>query len=174
MIRQDKSHQVNSEGYIAERLYDMLIGDWNKIPENWNWQAIHTADSILFNPIVIDRSHAFTKVDGFLFKRMLKVLGLGFITNYSNHPKDIGEINTLGYTLDMALVSGVDESVWRTQALALQKNLSDSVINEAFGALPPEIQGAETEAIKRNCSSVETVSRIWHAVIIKNCSVHLS
>lgn len=148
-IRQDKSHQVNSEGYIAERLYDMLIGDWNKIPENWNWQAIHTADSILFNPIVIDRSHAFTKVDGFLFKRMLKVLGLGFITNYSNHPKDIGEINTLGYTLDMALVSGVDESVWRTQALALQKNLSDSVINEAFGALPPEIQGAETEAIKK-------------------------
>lgn len=148
-IRQDKSRQVNQEEYIAERLYDMLIGDWNKIPENWNWQAVPTADSLLFSPIVIDRSHAFTKVDGLLFKRMLKVLGLGFITNYSNHPKDIGKINTLGYTLDMALASSADESAWRAQALALQKRLSDPVIDEAFLALPPEIQGAETEAIKK-------------------------
>ncbi|MBD9166533.1 MAG: hypothetical protein EGQ00_05740 [Parabacteroides johnsonii] len=148
-IRQNKSRQVNQEEYITGRLYDMLIGDWNKIPENWNWQAVYTADSILFSPIVIDRSHAFTKIDGLLFKRMLKVLGLGFITNYSNHPKDIGEINTLGYTLDMALASSADESVWTTQALALQKSLSDSVIDEAFSTLPPEIQGAETEAIKK-------------------------
>ena len=148
-IRQDKSRRVNPEEYIAERLYDMLIGDWNKIPENWNWQANHTADSILFSPIVLDRSHAFTKVDGILFKRMLKVLGLGFITDYGSPPKDIGKINTLGYTLDMALVSGADESVWTAQALALRKKLSDAVIDEAFLSLPPEIRGAETEAIKK-------------------------
>lgn len=147
-IRKSKYSKVDQQKYVAGRLFDMLIGDWNKIPENWNWRATHTADSILFSPIVIDRNHAFTKVDGLLFKQMLNVLGLGFITNYSNHPKDIEKINKLGYTLDMALANGTDESVWKQQALALQQTLSDSVIDAAFRLLPPEIQGKETDAIK--------------------------
>ena len=147
-IRQSKSYQVNQQEYIAERLYDMLIGDWNKIPENWNWRAVHSADSLLFTPIMIDRNHAFTKTDGLLFKQMLKVLGLGFITNFSGHPKDVEKINTLGYTLDMALTGQADEQVWIQQALILQNILTDSVINEAFRLLPPEIQGTETDAIK--------------------------
>ena len=147
-IRRSKYSKVDQEKYVAGRLYDMLIGDWNKIPENWNWRAARTADSILFSPIVIDRNHAFTKVDGFLFKQMLNVLGLGFITNYSNHPKDIKKINKLGYTLDMALANGTDESIWKQQALNLQQTLTDSVIDEAFRLLPVEIQGKETDAIK--------------------------
>ena len=147
-IRISKSFRVNQEQYISERLYDMLIGDWNKVPENWSWKVIPKGDSVSFSPIVVDRNHAFTKVDGFLFKRMLKVLGLGFITNYSNHPVDIEKINTLGYTLDMALASESNEAVWLRQARKLQSVLTDSVIDEAFHILPLAIQGSETEAIK--------------------------
>ena len=36
-IQANKNFQVDQELYIRERLLDMLIGDWNKIPENWNW-----------------------------------------------------------------------------------------------------------------------------------------
>lgn len=147
-IRLSKSYQVDQRQYITERLYDMLVGDWNKVPENWNWQASATTDSLLFAPIVIDRGHAFTKVDGFLFKRMLDALELGFITNYSKKVKDIEQINTLGYTLDMALAGGSGESVWLQQAHYLQNILTDSVINQAFSLLPSEIQGSETDVIK--------------------------
>lgn len=93
-LKVDKSNRVDQTEYIRTRLYDMLIGDWNKVPENWNWQAVQERDSIRFLPIVIDRNHAFTKVDGILFKQMLNVLGLGFIVNYDSSPKDINKINS--------------------------------------------------------------------------------
>lgn len=96
-IRTDKNYQVNQELYIRERLLDMVIGDWNKIPENWNWIARQQGDSLTFDPIVIDRNHAFTKVDGVLFKQMLRVLGLGFIVNYDPSLKSVRKENALGF-----------------------------------------------------------------------------
>lgn len=148
-IQADKNFQVNQELYIRERLLDMLIGDWNKIPENWNWLGRNAGDSILFAPIVIDRNHAFTKVDGILFKQMLRVLGLSFIVNYDASLKSVRKENTLGFALDMALASQSDVSVWIEQARFIQRTLTDSVIGEAFALLPKGVEDKEVERISR-------------------------
>lgn len=146
-IQVDKSYQVNQELYIRERLFDMLIGDWNKIPENWNWMAHQQGDSLTFDPIVIDRNHAFTKVDGVLFKQMLHVLGLSFIVNYEPSMKSVRKENTLGFSLDMALASQSDLSVWINQARFIRRMLTDAVIDEAFSRLPKEIEDKEIRRI---------------------------
>ncbi len=151
-IQANKIYQVNQELYIRERLLDMLIGDWNKIPENWNWQAQPQGDSILYTPIVIDRNHAFTKVDGLLFKQMLRVLGLSFITNYDSSVKNIRKENKLGFTLDMALASQSDASVWMEQAQFIRRTLTDSVIDKAFSQLP---KGIDDKTIKRISTTVK-------------------
>lgn len=143
-------YQIDRDIYIRERLFDMLIGDWNKIPENWNWQARQEGDSIIFSPIVIDRNHAFTKVDGFLFKQMLSVLALGFITDYEGEFKHIKKLNSLGFALDMSLTHGSDDNVWLEQAKYLQNSITDAVIDDAFNHLPTGIESAETDTIKIN------------------------
>lgn len=148
-LQVNNSYRVNQEFYIRERLFDMLIGDWNKIPENWNWMAHSGGDSLVFDPIVIDRNHAFTKVDGILFKQMLHVLGLGFIVNYDASLKSVRKENTLGFSLDMALASQSDVSVWIDQARFIQRTLTDSVIGEAFSLLPKGVEGHEIERISR-------------------------
>ena len=145
----NKNFQVDQELYIRERLLDMLIGDWNKIPENWNWLARPVGDSILYAPIVIDRNHAFTKVDGVLFKQMLRVLGLNFIVNYDASPKSVRKENTLGFALDMALASQSDVSVWTEQAQFIRRMLTDSIIDEAFSRLPEGVESKEIEGIIR-------------------------
>jgi len=149
-IRVNDLYTIDQSMYVRERLFDMLIGDWNKIPENWNWQARKENDSILFSPIVIDRNHAFTKVDGLLFKQMLNVLSLSFITDYDPKFKNLKKINSLGFALDMALTNGVDESVWLAQAAYLQNTLTDQAIDDAFKKLPSGIEGEETDLIKKN------------------------
>lgn len=131
--------QVNQAQYIRSRLFDMLIGDWNKVPENWAWEASAEGDGVLFNPIVIDRNHAFTKVDGLLYQQLLNTLGLSFIVNYEAEVKTLIRRNALGFPLDMALVGGCDESVWQKEATFLQQKLTDEVIEQAFSLLPPEI-----------------------------------
>ncbi len=146
-IRTDKNYQVNQELYIRERLLDMVIGDWNKIPENWNWIARQQGDSLTFDPIVIDRNHAFTKVDGVLFKQMLRVLGLGFIVNYDPSLKSVRKENALGFSLDMALASQSDADVWMQQTRFIRRTLTDSVIDDAFSRLPKGIEDKEIERI---------------------------
>lgn len=171
-IQEDKLYQADPHQYIRERLFDMLIGDWNKIPENWNWRLRPSGkDSLIYNSIVIDRNHAFTKVDGVLFKQMLKVLGLSFIVNYDSVFKEVKKINKLGFALDMALISGSDESVWLQEARYLQANLTDSLIDDAFTKLPDGIDAAEmgriSTGMKMRRDQLETVARQYFRLLQK-------
>lgn len=163
-IQRSKLYVVNQPHYIRERLFDMLIGDWNKIPENWNWQITSKGDSIFYNPMVIDRNHAFTKVDGILFKEMLQVLSLGFIVDYNGEFKDLKKINKLGFALDMALTSQSDESVWLEEARFLKENLTDQLIEEAFAQLPSGIDSIETGHLKLKLRERrEKIGEVAHA-----------
>lgn len=164
-IRANKNYEVNQPLYIRERLLDMMLGDWNKIPENWNWLGEIQGDSILFAPLVIDRNHSFTKVDGILFKQMLNVLGLSFIVNYDSSLKSVKKENTLGFTLDMALCSQSDLSVWLQQARYIRETLTDTVIDEAFSKLPEGIDDKEvsqiTKIVKERRDKLEEIAKSY-------------
>lgn len=149
-IRTSKGHEVDQNAYIRERLLDILIGDWNKIPENWTWRSSGQEDSVVYEPIVIDRNHAFTKVDGMMFKQMLNVLTLGFIVNYDSTltKKNLKKVNSLGFPLDMAVTSQSDQSPWLSEARFLRQTLTDAVIDQSFRLLPEDIQSTETNLIR--------------------------
>lgn len=140
LVETDGRTLIDQRLYIRERLFDMLIGDWNKIPENWRWRLKKNNGKDLFEPIVIDRSHAFTRVEGFMFKQMLDILSLGFITNYESEIKDVKQFNKLGFFMDVALTTGSEESLWKEEAVLLKNKLSDKVIEDAFKYLPEEIR----------------------------------
>lgn len=135
-----KNRNVEQDLYIRTRLYDMLIGDWNKIPENWGWISSRDSTNISYTPMVLDRSQAFTKVDGVLFKRLLGMLGLNFITNFEAKEPNINKINKLGYTLDVALTSQTTESDWLKQANYIQTMLTDSLLTQTYHNLPKDLQ----------------------------------
>lgn len=148
-IQADKSHKVDQAMYIRERLFDILIGDWNKIPENWVWIMKPHANDTIYEPVVIDRSHAFTKIDGLLSKQMLSVLAIGFIADYKDEVGNVKKANKLGFTTDVALTAQSTPDEWLKQAEYLKYVLTNDVIDEAFTHLPKEIQGVETDEIKR-------------------------
>ena len=141
---------VDQKLYIKARLFDMLIGDWNKISENWYWIPTTKGDSTVYIPQTLDRSHAFSKVDGVFFKELLNMLGLGFISNYDGELKNVKKFNKLSYPLDIALTQNCTAAAWQQQAKELKSQLTDGAIDLAFSKLPQEIQTLETEQIKRN------------------------
>lgn len=149
-LQVSKNYMADQNLYIRERIFDMWIGDWNKTNENWEWQSHTVNDSVIYTPIVIDRNHAFTKVDGVLFKQMLKMLSLDFICNYDSLIlKDTKKINKLAFALDMAVAGRSDESVWIRQAQEIRKQMTDSLIDSAFTYLPEGVKHDEIELIKR-------------------------
>lgn len=182
-LRSTRDNEVDQALYLRERLLDMVIGDWNKIPENWYWisSAADSAgaggrDSLLagrdegrsYRPIVIDRNHAFTKVDGVMFKQILSVLSLGFIINYDSTltRKSLKKLNTLGFPIDMAVASQSDEAAWRQQATLLKSQLTDAVIDEAFQRLPASVRPLEAEALKGRLRSrrdqLDTIAGLYY------------
>lgn len=149
-LQVSKNYMADQNLYIRERIFDMWIGDWNKMNENWEWQSHTVNDSVIYTPIVIDRNHAFTKVDGVLFKQMLKMLSLDFICNYDSLIlKDTKKINKLAFALDMAVAGRSDESVWIRQAQEIRKQMTDSLIDIAFTYLPEGVKHDEIELIKQ-------------------------
>lgn len=149
-VQDSKSYFVNQDEYVRERLLDMLIGDWNKVPENWMWYEKQSGDSLIYSPIVLDRGQAFTKVDGIFLKSMLGVLNLGSISSYDGEFKKMKKSNSLSFALDVALSSRSGGDVWINQAKFIQQELTDKKIDEAFQRFPKEIQGADTKALKSN------------------------
>lgn len=162
-------YKIDQSKYIRTRLFDMLIGDWNKISESWYWLENKQGDTIIYEPVVVDRSHGFVKVDGKLFKPLLKMLGLGFITNYDYKIKNVKKLNELGYALDIAFTQPSDELSWIKEAEYIRNNLTDSSIDAAFQALPAEMQSSELEEIKkklktRRNSIVQTAREYYKAL----------
>lgn len=169
-IQESKSFYVNQHQYIRERLLDILIGDWNKTKESWQWYEIPQGDSLVYEPFVADRSHAFTKVDGMLFKLMLGVFGLPGITNYDSNIKNLKKANGMGIPLDVALAARSGREVWYQEAKYIKSVLTDDVINKAFESLPQEVYiTADTEIIKRNLKKrrdvIEEIARKYYNIL---------
>lgn len=147
-MQESKSYFVNQEEYIRERLLAMLIGDWNKVPDNWRWYEHTRNDSLVYTPIVIDRNHAFTKVDGILMKPALGVFNLKCIADYSSNFDDLRNSNSLSLELDATLTSRSDRNIWVEQAQYIKQHLTDAVIDTAFDHFPKEIRSEATDIIK--------------------------
>jgi len=170
-LHEDNRYDIDRELYIRSRLFDMLIGDWNKIPENWNWISRADGDSTFYEPVVLDRSYAFTKVDGWAFRQLLDMLGLGFITDYKAEIKGVKKINQLGYELDVALTSGCGEDAWIRQAQFLNGHLTDDVIEVAFKNLPEEMKDENIASIKSKLKNrrryLEKAAREYYRLLQK-------
>lgn len=169
-IRENKSFLVDQDKYIRERLLDMLIGDWNTTTENWKWYEELRNDSLIYTPLVLDRSHAFTKVGGVLFKGVLGMLGLNNITNYNSRDKNLRKTNTFSLPLDIAITAGSNRADWIKQAKQIKSILTDALIDEAFKELPKEIYKLEdTRIIKRNLkkrrNAVENIAQEYYKIL---------
>lgn len=148
-IKEDKTIEIDEQMYIRERLFDMLVGDWNKGNENWRWERKNDADSVMIlSPVIIDRQSAFTEADGFFFQGILGMFGLNCISKYEYSYGNLKKHNGLSYTLDVALTGETTREEWQQQARYIRTNLTDDIIDKTFELLPDEIKNQESELIK--------------------------
>jgi hypothetical protein len=149
-LRDDKDAQVDEPAYIKARLFDMLIGDWDRHEDQWRWALTEKEDGTeLYSPIPRDRDQAFPKYDG-IFPAILK-LGAPLARNmqtYAPEIKDIKTFNNAGFYLDKNFINSADWSVWKAQAEFIQNNLSDQVIDDAFANLLADTTDEDTDRIK--------------------------
>ncbi len=142
---------VDEPSYIKARLFDMLLGDWDRHEDQWRWALFENEQGKkYYEPIPRDRDQAFSKYDGGLLNLLTRAVpGLRKMQSYDTEIRSVKWFAASPYHLDLTLInaSGLDE--WEKQAKYIQENLSDDDIERAFEEIPKEIKGATIEDIKR-------------------------
>ncbi|MHB0754425.1 metallophosphoesterase [Polaribacter sp. M15] len=150
-LAKDEKYVLDEPRYIRARLFDMLIGDWDRHQDQWRWAEIEQDDQVIYRPVPRDRDQAFSIFgDGFL---------LGFLTNalpalkgmrsYNKDLKAPRWFSYSAYPLDMMLITKSDKKVWDKQVQIIQNQITDEVIDNALNKIPKELQDQTVDEIKR-------------------------
>ena len=148
-LRRDEKYRLDEPAYVKARIFDMLIGDWDRHQDQWRWAEIEDeSGDHTFEPIPRDRDQVFSNFDG-AFLGTLRGL-TGFAKQFGVYGKDIKDVawfNASAVGLDRSILQNVGRETWLEEAKFVQNHITDEVIEEAFSKLPPETQGETSEDI---------------------------
>ncbi len=151
-IRKDEKYKIDEAAYVKARLFDMLVGDWDRHQDQWRWAENEDEEgNRTFTPIPRDRDQVFSNFDGAFFGTLRSLVG---ITNqfavYDKKLSNVEWFNIAAIGLDRSVLQSTGKDTWLAQAKFIKENITDEVIEDAFKKLPPETNGEITEGIIEN------------------------
>ncbi len=151
-LRESGKVGVDEYDYIKSRLFDMLVGNWDRKKDKWRWAEFTNKDSIdVFVPIPKNRDDAFASFEGNILDVASSIFGKTTQRHiYSDNLTDLKWFNKEGIIFDRALLHRSGRSQWTYIAKEIQKQLTDQVIEEAFNQVPPEVQEETLSEIKEH------------------------
>lgn len=138
-LQQSNTNRVDQRAYIKARLFDMLIGDWDRHEGNWSWGEVSVPGGILYKPVPRDRDQAFFYHDGLIIDHVLGAAGLFYMQAYDSVVKNISNISYAARYMDRIFTNELTLEDWAHEAVALQKALTDEVIERSVSQLPREV-----------------------------------
>jgi len=152
-IRKDEKYKVDDALFLRARLFDMLIGDWDRHVDQWRWAEFKDNQSgkIIYKPIPRDRDQAFSIMgDGTFMKIATRTVpSLKLMEGYMGAIRNVKGFNSSPYSLDMIILNSTDKKEWDEQVAFIQKNMTTEAIDSAFKTLPKEVQDETVVEIKR-------------------------
>ena len=171
-IQKDKKYTIDEKAFIRARLFDMLIGDWDRHTDQWRWARFNKSkDSIVYRPIPRDHDQAFPKFEGTLLRLLLNIPAIRHMKTYKDDINNVKWLSREAYPMDLAFINNATEKDWLTEAKYLKTHLTDEVIDNAFKGLPKEVQDDTMESIKEKLKSrrdqVEKYALQYRKVLLK-------
>ncbi len=176
-LRDDEKYEVDSKMYLRARLFDMVLGDWDRHVDQWRWAEFKKKNSskIIYRPVPRDRDQAFSNMgDGFFMSVATRLMpGLRLMEGFNEKIRNVEGFNASPKTrvLDIALLNETKREDWSEQAKFLQDNLTPEIIDEAFEAFPEEVHDETIDQIKEillsRLADIENTADIYYRVIKK-------
>jgi hypothetical protein len=133
-LRADPGMRVDSRAFLAARLMDHLIGDWDRHRNQWRWARVPGKDR--WQPIPEDRDQAFVKFEGFALSFVRPTLPL--LVRFGPRHSSLDGLTFDSWDVDRRLLADLPRSAFLEVGADLRARLTDAVIGEAARRLPPE------------------------------------
>jgi hypothetical protein len=126
--------KVDARAYLKARLFDMVIGDFDRHKDQWSW--LKPRDGELWQVVPEDRDQAFAQYDGLLLT-IVRPAHPEVVDFEASYPRIYGLTWTARH-VDRRHLSELEWPAWEEGVRDLQSRLTDSVIEEAARRLPQE------------------------------------
>lgn len=137
-LRESMDNTVDQRMFLKARLFDILLGDWDRHEDQWRWAEFKTQNGLLYKPIPRDRDQVFTLYDG-VIPYLVSRYG---VKNFSSFTKDYDDLISLGVSaqnLDRTLLTKLSYEDWMSITDSIKMALHDTIIEAAVRDLPPEV-----------------------------------
>ncbi|MGH7517661.1 MAG: BamA/TamA family outer membrane protein [Gemmatimonadales bacterium] len=128
--------RVDTRGFLAARLMDLFLGDWDRHVDQWKWVQVGSKDAP-YQPVPYDRDQAFVRYDGFLLD-LARVSGYPQLVDFGKSYPSMTGLHWNARFIDRRLLIGLERPTWDSVAGELQAKLTDAVIDDAVRRLPSE------------------------------------
>ncbi|HEX9895765.1 MAG TPA: hypothetical protein VGA78_17670, partial [Gemmatimonadales bacterium] len=161
---------VDTVSYLRERLFDLYVGAWDPLPQEWLWAE----RGGIFTPLPRDRDGAFSRFDGLVAS--LAATGWAELAEFGEDYTGKLPVTARTRVLDRHLLTGLDRSRWIPVALELRARLTDSVIEAAVDHLPPEYRarnGAELAAkLRLRRDGLPEAAQRFRLLVVEDADVY--
>lgn len=165
MIHGELLH-VDQNAIVRSRLFDLIIGDWDRHSKQWGWVIQLQGEYLNAIPLPADRDNAFFNPGGII---------PNLIANRTVRPEvqafndDIDYIPGLVQPFDVYFLQSIPESIFIEQAAQLKQLLTDEAIESSFEVWPKaifDLDGPEIiEKIKSRRDAIDTYAKEFKSIL---------
>lgn len=135
---------IDKKALIRARLFDFIIGDWDRHAKQWGWAVQKIENKYIAIPIAGDRDNAFFNPEGLI----PTVLSNEYvIPELRPFKEDIDFMEGLVYPFDRYFLIDTPEELFMSEARFLQEQLTDSVIQTSMNIWPESVAKLSEESI---------------------------
>jgi hypothetical protein len=175
LLDTDPTQRIDAPAFLAARLVDMLLNDWDRHPGQWKWAQLTAERDAPWEPIPRDRDKVLISTSGFipdLAGRLSPDLSLiKFTDGYAS----IEALTFNSAPFDRRLLGGLEKPVWDSVAQSLQRRITDGVIDTALAAMPVEFRSRIPEfarKLRHRRDSLPEVATRFYLALARVVDVH--
>ncbi len=170
------SHEVDGAFTIKARLFDHLIGDWDRHQDQWRWASIEQDDKTLYRPIPRDRDQAYSKFDGLLTSIVKRTIPtVRKFQSFSPETKRLKWFNFNNRHVDRWYLNSLEWSDWEVAIREIETQLEESHIDAGLSRLPQNAQdfnGAEIkEFLLKRQENMDIMARKYYEILARDVDV---
>ncbi|WP_066627243.1 metallophosphoesterase family protein [Labilibacter marinus] len=169
-------HVVDKDYMVRARLFDILIGDWDRHDDQWRWATFKEDGKTIYRAIPRDRDQAFFQYDGALLSISNRKWLLRKFQPFRNEVRDMAGLGFNARFFDRAFLTEASLNDWLIQANYIKNNVTDEVIEEAIRELPQagfEVNGEYIiSTLKARRDQMEQFAKEYYQILSKTVSIH--
>jgi len=127
-------HRVNATGFLAARLLDFLLNDWDRHKGQWRWTSDVGNLQTIWQPIPVDRDQALAWYDG-LVVDVLRI-PIPKLVKFGPAFPPLSGLTMNSRSMDQRFLGSLSREQWDSVTRLVQRRLTDSVLDQAVQRLP--------------------------------------